>query len=154
MIDFVNVGKKISNFRKLNNLTQDDLADKLFVTRQALSKWENGISLPSIEILLQLAEIFNTTFDEILCLNEEKNIDPEDIFKGHSRMYIIKKLLRGEIEVNIPDIFYQLSPSERLLVLRHIKENKISVNIDELKVKLTSSELKFLSKKKEDVYDS
>ena len=42
MIDFVKVGMKITKYRKEQNLTQDDLAEALFVSRQLVSKWENG----------------------------------------------------------------------------------------------------------------
>ncbi len=48
MIDFYKVGNKITTFRKLSHMTQDDLAEKLNVTRQALSKWELGISAPQV----------------------------------------------------------------------------------------------------------
>ena len=44
MIDFIQVGKKLANYRKQNNMTQDDLASMLFVTRQLISKWEKGVS--------------------------------------------------------------------------------------------------------------
>ena len=60
MIDSVAVGKKIAKLRKERNFTQDELAEKLYVTRQALSKWENGLSLPGVEILIVLSEFFNT----------------------------------------------------------------------------------------------
>jgi transcriptional regulator with XRE-family HTH domain len=145
MIDFVAVGRKIAEFRINNKMTQDELADKLYVTRQALSKWENGSSAPSINILLTLAEIFNTTFDEILCLNDEDDIDPEDIFRGHSRPYVVNKLIRNEIDVNIADVFYLLSPSERMLVLKSIIDNETKVNMNELYVKLTASEQKYIN---------
>lgn len=145
MIDFVSVGRKIAEFRINNKMTQDELADKLYVTRQALSKWENGSSAPSINILLTLAEIFNTTFDEILCLNDEDDIDPEDIFRGHSRSYVVNKLIRNEIDVNIADVFYLLSPSERMLVLKSIIDNETKVNMNELYVKLTASEQKYIN---------
>ena len=60
MIDFYKVGNKITTFRKLSHMTQDDLAEKLNVTRQALSKWELGISAPSINSLLSLCATFET----------------------------------------------------------------------------------------------
>lgn len=145
MIDFVAVGRKIAEFRINNKMTQDELADKLYVTRQALSKWENGSSAPSINVLLTLAEIFNTTFDEILCLNDEDDIDPEDIFHGHSRTYVVNKLIRNEIDVNIADVFYLLSPSERMLVLKSVIDNETIVNMNELYVKLTASEQKYIN---------
>ena len=146
MIDFVRVGEKISRYRREAGMTQDDLADKLFVTRQALSKWELGVSVPSTDTLLELCKMFKVSFEEILCLDEKLDIDPNDIFRGHDRLFIVNSICHGELVVNIPDILYQFSPSERLLILRAIKEGKIETDIDELLVKLTASELKFLSK--------
>lgn len=146
MIDFVRVGEKISRYRRQAGMTQDELADKLYVTRQALSKWELGISIPSTDTLLELCKLFKVSFEEILCLDEKPDVDPNDIFKGHDRMYIVNSICRGELKVDIPNIFYQLSPNERLIVLRNIKEGKIETNIDELLVKLTSAELNYISK--------
>ena len=145
MIDFVSVGKKIAQLRKSIGLTQDELAEKLYVTRQALSKWENGLSVPGIDVLVSLSQIFNTTFEEMLCMNDINMIDPNNIFSGHSRMYIIKKLINNEINVELPDVFYLLSPLERMMVLKAIVEGKCQTNINELRVKLTASEQKYLS---------
>ncbi len=71
MIDFTSVGIKISSLRKANNMTQDDLADKLYVTRQALSKWEQGISIPSIDTIITLSQIFSVSFEDLLCMNDD-----------------------------------------------------------------------------------
>ena len=67
-------------------LTQDDLAEKLYVSRQLVSKWENGTGVPSIDVLLDLAKLFHITFEELLCLNDENNINPDDIF--HTKLHI------------------------------------------------------------------
>ncbi len=146
MIDFVRVGEKISGFRRNAGMTQDELADKLYVTRQALSKWELGVSAPSIDTLLELCKLFNVSFEEILCLDEKYEIDPDNIFQGHDRLFIVDSICKKELVVNIPDVFYQFSPSERMIILKSIKEGKIETDIDELLVKLTPAELRFLSK--------
>ncbi len=59
-------GKFIKKLRKDNNLTQDELAKKLGVTYQAVSKWENGKSIPDIAILKTISELFNVNIDELL----------------------------------------------------------------------------------------
>ena len=146
MIDFIRVGEKIAKYRRDAGLTQDELADRLYVTRQALSKWELGVSVPSTDTLIELCKVFKVSIEEILCLDEKVDIDPDDIFKGHSRLFIVNAICRGELVVNIPDVLYQFSPSERLIILRNIKEGKIDTNINELLVKLTPSELKYLSR--------
>lgn len=60
------LGNRIMENRKRLKLTQDQLAEKLGVTAQAVSKWENDQSCPDITILPKLAEIFNTTTDALL----------------------------------------------------------------------------------------
>lgn len=60
------LGKRIVQHRKRLGLTQDQLAEKLGVTAQAVSKWENDQSCPDITILPALAEIFGTTTDDLL----------------------------------------------------------------------------------------
>ena len=60
------IGKYIYELRIKNNLTQKDLADKLSITSQAVSKWENGRGIPDIEQLNKLSEIFNVDIKEII----------------------------------------------------------------------------------------
>ena len=60
------VGKNLKNIRKKNNITQDELAEKLSVTRQAVSNWENGKTEPDIETLTKIAQIFNISIDELV----------------------------------------------------------------------------------------
>ncbi len=66
----MNIGSKIKELRVENNLTQKQLAEKLFVTPQALSKWENGENEPSLSVVAQLAEIFNVSLNEVMGVNE------------------------------------------------------------------------------------
>ena len=65
-MDQEKIGKFIKKLRKDNNLTQDELAKKLGVTYQAVSKWENGKSMPDIAILKTISEIFNVNINELL----------------------------------------------------------------------------------------
>lgn len=60
------IGKFIKQIRQDNNLTQKDLADKLGVTYQAVSKWENGKNAPDIATLKEISKEFNINIDEIL----------------------------------------------------------------------------------------
>lgn len=144
MIDLRSVGRKIQSLRIEHKLTQDELAEKLYVTRQALSKWENGQSIPTIDNILLLSRLFNVTFEEILCLNEKTEFDTDDLFKSHDRYLIINKIITGELTVDLAEVFYQFSPFERMTLLKHVKEGTLTVNLDALMLKLTTSELKFL----------
>lgn len=60
------IGKFIKEIRKKNKLTQKELADKLGVTFQAVSKWENGKNIPDIAVLQDISKQFNVNIDEIL----------------------------------------------------------------------------------------
>lgn len=66
------MGKFISKLRKERKLTQQELADRLVVDRTSVSKWENGINVPSYEILIEMQKLFNVTINEIL-YGERKN---------------------------------------------------------------------------------
>ena len=62
----MNIGKNILELRKKKNETQDELAVRLGVTAAAVSKWENGYTLPDIMMLCALADHFHVTTDELL----------------------------------------------------------------------------------------
>ncbi len=60
------IGEKITHLRVVNNISQDELAKMMGVSRQSLSKWENGESLPQLENIKQLCEIFKISADELI----------------------------------------------------------------------------------------
>ncbi len=64
------LGKKIFEGRKAKGLSQEALAEKLNVSPQAVSKWENDQSCPDIQLLPQLAKLFDTTVDALLSAEE------------------------------------------------------------------------------------
>ena len=76
-----NIGKFIRENRKKMGLSQAELAEKLGVTYQAVSKWENGKNLPDMLVLKELSDLFNVNIDEILNGKEQK--------KKSNKMYLI-----------------------------------------------------------------
>ena len=66
-------GEKIQKLRNQNKWTQEQLAEKLYVSRTAISKWESGKGYPSIDLLKDIAKLFNKTIDELL--SSEQIID-------------------------------------------------------------------------------
>jgi len=54
----MDLAKKVSDIRKKSGLTQDEFAAKLFVTRQAVSRWENGKTTPTVDTLKMISELF------------------------------------------------------------------------------------------------
>ena len=59
-------GTRLANVRKEHNLTQNDIADKLHISAQAVSKWENDITSPDIDTLIKLSEIYDMSMDELI----------------------------------------------------------------------------------------
>ena len=60
------LGKNIQYLRKQKHMTQEDLALKLNVSRQAISKWEAGSSEPDVNTLVRLSDIFDISIDELI----------------------------------------------------------------------------------------
>lgn len=71
-----NIGERIAHYRKLNAMTQAELAQKLNISTQAVSKWEQKIASPDIMLLPELASIFNIRIDELFGIK----VDTEPIF--------------------------------------------------------------------------
>ncbi|MED3086291.1 helix-turn-helix domain-containing protein [Bacillus toyonensis] len=63
--------ERLKEEREKRNWSQNDLAEKLHVSRQSVSKWETGKNYPSIEIIIHLSELFGITIDELLRSDEE-----------------------------------------------------------------------------------
>jgi len=70
-INPVNVGMQIASLRKYKQLTQSNLGERLNISFQAVSKWERGEALPDTSILLALAQVLETTVDNILLGGEK-----------------------------------------------------------------------------------
>ena len=66
-LDNIKIGKYIREQRNKLGLSQQDLCEKVHVTRQAVSNWENGKTLPDSDVLLSLSNIFKVTINDILC---------------------------------------------------------------------------------------
>lgn len=75
------IGKRIMKNRKRLGLTQDQLAEKLGVTAQAVSKWENDQSCPDISVIPQLADIFGITTDELLGRQPETQVHQGEVLE-------------------------------------------------------------------------
>lgn len=63
--------ERLKEEREKRNWSQHDLAEKIHVSRQSVSKWETGKNYPSIEIIIHLSDLFSITIDELLRSDEE-----------------------------------------------------------------------------------
>ena len=62
--------EKLQELRKSKGLTQEELAEKLFVSRTAISKWESGRGYPSLDSLKEIARFYSVTIDDLICSDE------------------------------------------------------------------------------------
>ena len=68
-LNTLNIGKKLKHLRKQNNLSQQDLADKLHRKRTSISAYEHDNIIPTLEILKQICEIYNISMDFLMDLS-------------------------------------------------------------------------------------
>lgn len=86
-MDYVKIGNYIKTLRKSVGLTQKELASKLGISFQAVSKWETGVALPDTGIILDLCSILGTTADKLLAggsilLKKRKRMNVDDVISG------------------------------------------------------------------------
>jgi transcriptional regulator with XRE-family HTH domain len=70
--------EKLRELRKNKGLTQEELAEALFVSRTAISKWESGRGYPSIDSLKEISRFFSVTIDELICSDEMITVAEND----------------------------------------------------------------------------
>ena len=74
------INENLYSLRKLNKLTQEEVAEKVGVSRQAVAKWENGDTLPDIEKCIQQAELYGVTIDSLVNHSQKEsglNVPPK-----------------------------------------------------------------------------
>ena len=67
----MNLGERICRLRNERNMSQGDLADALEVSRQSISKWETNGSVPDLDKLVKLSELFDISLDELIAGKEK-----------------------------------------------------------------------------------
>ena len=90
--------EKLQSLRKQKGITQEELADTLFVSRTAVSKWESGRGYPNIESLKAIAKLFSVTIDELLSSDELLNIAEADTKQKEKH---IRDLVFGLLDVSV-----------------------------------------------------
>ena len=98
-------GQRFQRLRKNASLTQEEVATKLNITAQAVSKWENDASAPDISVLSELSDILGVTLNELLGKAAETSYVPERQRKDINNMFFRIKVLSKDgdkVNVNIP----------------------------------------------------
>ena len=103
---------KLQKIRKENNITQEQLADKLNVSRQAVSKWESGTAYPDTEKLIQISKIFNTSLDELINDNKENSQKTDKKFNFMETFNIIFDFISKSV-----NMFWSMTFREKLKLL-------------------------------------
>ncbi len=103
------LGKRITNLRKAKELKQEQIAEMLHVSPQAVSKWENDLTCPDISILPELAKILGVSIDELLIGKKEEakvvSIVPEEKRKDISELMlriVVESVDGDKVKVNLP----------------------------------------------------
>ena len=129
------IGKRISEYRKKKNLKQDELAEMLGVSPQAVSKWENDLSCPDISLLPELSRIFGVSIDEIVQGKKEEPI--VSVLPEEQRKDIDKLMLRivvdseegDRVRVNLPMALVKVA-IETGIAMPQINGSEALKNID------------------------
>ena len=101
--EYMELSEKLQALRKRKGLTQEELAEALFVSRTAVSKWESGRGYPSIDSLKAVSKYFGITIDELLSSDELLTIADEDNRQKEARM---RDLLYGLLDSSAALFFF------------------------------------------------
>ena len=161
-MDTLLIGRYIKNQRKAAGMTQKDLAEKLNVSFQAVSKWENGDTLPDTASLLDLCDLLNTTADKLLnggrlAAAERRMMRLEDVVTGFRYLESIGKLfgedctfftgmVKGINEtMNIDLLTYLKDPKSREVMYAEVLIQGIlsgrTVDMEEIEAGLTNKKM-------------
>lgn len=115
------LNENIKKLRKQKGLTQEQLAEKLNITRQSVAKWEKGESIPDIYSIMGLSEIFNITIDEIVRYLLDKQIKNND--EGKYVFGTVKVSEKGQILIpkRAREIF-NINSGDYLIFLGDVKK--------------------------------
>lgn len=100
--------EKLQNLRKSQGMSQEKLAELLNVSRQAVSKWESGLSVPDLNMLISLAEELDTSVSILLGETIDEDLNEESIKSISEKLEVINLQLAKRSEVRIRTIRYLL----------------------------------------------
>jgi len=95
----LNLSEKLQLLRKKNRLSQEELADKLGISRQAISKWESGLSMPDLNKLVILSELYNVTIDSLVKESDEYDNLQSSLIKDNNES--VEKNKNTQIIINL-----------------------------------------------------
>ena len=121
------INEKLIMLRKQHNLSQEQVAEKLGVARQTISKWELGETTPEMDKLIIMSELYNITLDELMKEeNEGKVVNDPNNTNSQKLAGMTIKILKGiGIFILIVAILYVF-----LMIIGFVAFNKVETNSD------------------------
>ena len=125
------ISRNLKSLRKKNQYTQEEIAEKINVSRQSVAKWENGESNPDIESCIKLANLYNVKLDDLVNHSEEKTgiaVPPKgkyffgSVVVGERGQIVIPKEARTIFNINTGDKLLILGDEERGLGIVHQRD--------------------------------
>jgi len=129
MINMININLK--RLRKINQYTQEEVAEKINVSRQAVAKWENGESTPDINSCIALAKLYNVTMDDLVNHSEEEAgivVPPKgkhffgSVVVGERGQIVIPKKARELFNIKSGDNLLILGDEDRGIAIVHQRD--------------------------------
>ena len=141
MFDTKLIGKKIAALRKAKDMTQMELADKMFVSYQAVSNWERGNTMPDISKLLELSQILGVDVQELLGSEKEttivnKIIEKSDDIKLEEVAEVAELMKPSQVEEAVEKASDEEYQVEVLIALApHLSSKRLAQMIDKTRIK-------------------
>ena len=130
----MNFAEKLKTLRKQKGISQEQLAEKIYVSRQAITKWESGNGIPDIENLLAISSLFNESLDSLL--SEEKSLISKNEFLYNSRTeYDLDSPKKIDLKIGTAhELIIEKTGDEKIQVIA--ASNKLSYLSQQVKVKI------------------
>jgi len=130
----MNFAEKLKELRKQKGISQEQLAEKIYVSRQAITKWESGNGIPDIENLIAISNLFNESLDSLL--SEEKSLISKHEFLYESRTeYDLDSPKKIDLRVGVAhEVIIEKTKDEKIQVIA--AANKLPYLAQQVKVKI------------------
>ena len=121
----------LKRLRKNNQYTQEEVAEKINVSRQSIAKWESGESFPDINSCVKLSKLYNVTLDDLVNYSEEESgiaIPPKGkyffgaVAVGERGQIVIPKKARDIFNINVGDTLLILGDEDRGIAIIHQRD--------------------------------
>lgn len=150
----MNFSGKLKTLRKQHHLSQEELAEKIHVSRQAITKWESGNGIPDIGNIIAISVLFDESLDVLL--KEEKSLLSKHQFLYESKTeYDLDTLKKIDVKIGVAhEVIIEETKDEKIQIL--LASNKIASLAQQVKVKIVENakRMDILVKRSSDLSDA